>query len=90
MFSSITVFAGSLKDPSDDAISFAVTLPKTLSLSLRTVSPPSIIDLISMPLSVSQSTSLTTKSCATSTSLLVKYPELAVLRAVSAKPFLAP
>ena len=30
------------------------------------------------------------KSWATSTSLLVKYPELAVFSAVSAKPFLAP
>ena len=29
-------------------------------------------------------------SCATSHNLLVKYPELAVFRAVSAKPFLAP
>ena len=30
------------------------------------------------------------KSCETSTSLLVKYPESAVLKAVSARPFLAP
>ena len=30
------------------------------------------------------------KSWATSQSLLVKYPELAVFNAVSAKPFLAP
>ena len=34
--------------------------------------------------------SLTTIPAATSTNLLVKYPESAVLNAVSARPFLAP
>ena len=38
----------------------------------------------------SQSFFVTITSCETSQSLLVKYPEFAVLRAVSAKPFLAP
>ena len=38
----------------------------------------------------SQLTLVIVKSCATSHSLLVKYPELAVLSAVSANPFLAP
>ena len=49
-----------------------------------------MIDLITIPLDVPQSSSLKTKSWATSTNLLVKYPEFAVLRAVSAKPLRAP
>ncbi len=40
--------------------------------------------------SVPQDTSLTTTSCDASTNLLVKYPDSAVLNAVSALPFLAP
>ena len=64
--------------------------PKTLSLRGSTISPPSIKGFIKIPESVPQSSSTTTKSCDTSTSLLVRYPELAVLRAVSASPFLAP
>ena len=43
-----------------------------------------------MPLSVPQSSSVTTRSWATSTSRRVRYPELAVLSAVSARPFRAP
>ena len=43
-----------------------------------------------MPSSVPQSSDVITTSCETSTSLLVKYPEFAVLRAVSARPFRAP
>ena len=65
-------------------------LPKTLSPKGTITSPPSIIGLITMPVEVLQSSSLITRSWATSTSLLVKYPEFAVLSAVSANPFLAP
>ena len=43
-----------------------------------------------MPSKVPQSVSATITSWATSTSLLVRYPEFAVFRAVSARPFLAP
>ena len=43
-----------------------------------------------IPSVVSQSSVVITTSCDTSTSLLVRYPELAVLRAVSARPFRAP
>ena len=39
---------------------------------------------------VPQSSMFITESIDTSHNLLVKYPELAVFRAVSAKPFLAP
>ena len=46
--------------------------------------------LIIKPSEVLQSSSTIMQSCATSTSLLVKYPELAVFNAVSARPFLAP
>ena len=42
------------------------------------------------PSSVPQSCSFTIISCDTSTNLLVKYPESAVLKAVSESPFLAP
>ena len=70
--------------------STANTLPKTRSLRVSITSPPSIIELISRPSSVPQSSSVTTKSCATSTKRRVKYPEFAVLSAVSAKPLRAP
>ena len=70
--------------------SSATVLPKTRSPNATITSPPSIIGLIITPLDVPQSSSLRTKSCATSTSLLVKYPEFAVLRAVSANPLRAP
>ena len=43
-----------------------------------------------IPSSVPQSSDVMTTSCETSTSLLVKYPEFAVFRAVSARPFRAP
>ena len=55
-----------------------------------TSSSASIIALINMPFNVPQSWSAIITSWATSTSRLVRYPESAVLRAVSAKPFLAP
>ena len=54
------------------------------------MSPPSTIDETTIDWSVPQSSSTTTESMATSQSLLVKYPELAVFRAVSAKPLRAP
>ena len=42
------------------------------------------------PLTVPQSISVTTRSCATSTKRRVRYPEFAVFNAVSAKPLRAP
>ena len=70
--------------------SAAVTLPNALSDKLTTTLPPSKISESSINPGSSQFTLVIVKSCATSHSLLVKYPELAVLSAVSAKPFLAP
>ncbi len=66
------------------------TRPNTRSASGSTTSPPSIIGDINIPLLVPQSTPLMTKSCATSTKRRVKYPEFAVLSAVSASPLRAP
>ena len=43
-----------------------------------------------MPSTVPQSVSVTTRSCATSTRRRVRYPELAVFNAVSARPLRAP
>ena len=51
---------------------------------------PSIIASTVIPSSVPQSSDVITTSWDTSTNLLVKYPELAVFRAVSASPFRAP
>ena len=48
---------------------------------------PSIIASTVIPSSVLQSSDVITTSWDTSTNLLVKYPELAVFRAVSASPF---
>ena len=52
--------------------SFNRVLPKTLSFRGSTMSPPSIRGFIKIPFSVPQSSSVTTKSCATSTNLLVR------------------
>ena len=71
-------------------ISWAVVLPKTLSDKLTKIFPPSIISVIFIEDFAPQSFIVTCKSWATSHNLLVKYPELAVLSAVSANPFLAP
>ena len=68
----------------------AVTLPKDLSDKLTTTFPPSKISVSSIKPGLSQFFFVIVKSCATSHNLLVRYPELAVLSAVSAKPFLAP
>ena len=65
-------------------------LPINLSCSGSITWFPSFIAYTSSPSSVPQSISLTIISCETSTNLLVKYPESAVLKAVSARPFLAP
>ena len=65
-------------------------LPNKRSSSFSTTWFPSLMSESSIPSFVPQSSSLTIISCATSTNLLVKYPESAVLKAVSAKPFLAP
>ena len=67
-------------------------LPTILSYSFSITSP--VLSLMNArtttPFSVPQSSSLTMISCATSTKRLVKYPESAVLRAVSALPLRAP
>ena len=68
----------------------AVTLPRALSDKLTTTLPPSKISESSINPGLSQFFLVIVKSCATSHNRLVKYPELAVLRAVSANPFLAP
>ena len=65
-------------------------LPTILSFNFSTTSSFFFKAVTDMPLKVPQSSELTITSCATSTNLLVKYPASAVLRAVSAKPFLAP
>ena len=70
--------------------SAAVTRPRALSDKLTTTFPPSKISDNSINPGFSQLTLVIVKSWATSQSLLVKYPELAVFKAVSAKPFLAP
>ena len=70
--------------------SSAKYLPTILSSRLSITSPASMTAFFKIPFLVPQSSLVTIKSCATSTSLLVKYPEFAVFKAVSAKPFLAP
>ena len=68
----------------------AVTLPRHLSDKLTITLPPSIIsDSLRKP-GCSHFCFVIVKSWATSHNLLVKYPELAVFKAVSARPFLAP
>jgi len=76
--------------PSDVFTSSARYRPKTLSFSGIATSPDSYTVSTVSPLEQEQSFWVMVKSWATSTSLLVKYPELAVLSAVSARPFLAP
>ncbi len=71
-------------------ISSAAYLPTRRSSSFSITSLPSVISVMWMPLVTPQSSSLTITSWATSTKRRVRYPESAVLRAVSAKPFLAP
>ena len=76
--------------PSKSLIGSAMTRPKILSVNGWIISPPSIIEVTVINSSVPQSSRLITESIDTSHSLLVRYPELAVFNAVSAKPFLAP
>ncbi len=71
-------------------MSSALYLPVNLSFKPSITSFPSLISATTIPSVVPQSWLLTITSWDTSTSLLVKYPESAVLRAVSALPFLAP
>ena len=66
------------------------TLPSNLCESETISSPESITAVIEIPFLVPQSTSVIIQSWATSTNLRVRYPELAVFKAVSARPFLAP
>ena len=68
----------------------AVTLPNDLSERLTIIFPPSSTSVSFINPGFSHFIFVTVKSWATSHSLLVKYPELAVFKAVSAKPFLAP
>ena len=79
----IKTFPSSMKSSS-------MVLPRILSESGSIMSSPSFKSAATIPLIVPQSISDITTSCATSTNLLVRYPASAVLRAVSAKPFLAP
>ena len=76
--------------PFASKIGSAITLPNILSVSAWIISPPSIIEVTVIDSVVPQSSMFITESIDTSHNLLVRYPELAVLRAVSAKPFLAP
>ena len=69
--------------------SCVTNLPINLSWIVSINWFPSLMSYTHNPSVVPQSWSLTIISWATSTSLLVKYPESAVLKAVSAKPFLA-
>ena len=98
MFSILAVVFSSISFPPSIRISFVegsmmslrATLPRILSPRVSTTSSFFLSGLTSIPLRVPQSNSLTITSWETSTSLLVKYPASAVLRAVSARPFLAP
>ena len=73
-------------------ISSAADLPRTRSDKLTIILPPSIIsaNVIESFDFAPQKSDVIDISWATSQSLLVKYPELAVFKAVSARPFLAP
>ena len=71
-------------------ISCATIRPSTRSRSDSTTSPPSTIGCMVTPRSVLQSTTVVTRSWATSTRRRVRYPEFAVFRAVSARPLRAP
>jgi len=64
--------------------------PRIRSPSRSMISPPSTSAVISMPSIVPQSKSAMMASCATSTRRRVRYPEFAVLSAVSARPLRAP
>ena len=75
---------------SGSIISSAEDLPRICSPIVSIISEPSTIVFLIIPSFVPQSYSVIITSCATSTNLLVKYPELAVFNAVSASPFLAP
>src|SRR3989337_1662973 len=66
------------------------TRPTIRSRSGSRMSPPSMMGMTMMPSNVSQSCSVMITSCATSTRRRVRYPESAVLSAVSARPLRAP
>ena len=68
------------KRPTIRSYNFSITEPFLSLINARTTTPSV----------VPQSSSLTIISCETSTRRLVKYPESAVLRAVSAEPLRAP
>ena len=71
-------------------ISSAEYLPSALSAKLTRTFPPSIISPMVIGLSFPQSNNEIITSWETSHNLLVRYPELAVFNAVSAKPLRAP
>ena len=75
---------------SKSRISSNAYLPIILDFKSSTCLLPSLISFATIYSSVPQSSSVMITSCDTSTSLLVKYPESAVLRAVSDRPFLEP
>ena len=69
---------------------WAAPRPSTCSPRDEISSPPSITVRTVIPRSVSQSCSTMMQSWATSTRRRVRYPELAVFKAVSARPLRAP
>ncbi|EAZ94000.1 hypothetical protein CY0110_19432 [Crocosphaera chwakensis CCY0110] len=70
--------------------SSAKTLPRRRSPKAILTRSPSFMAVTFKPLRVPQSISLTITSWETSTSRRVKYPESAVLKAVSTSPLRAP
>src|SRR6266702_493389 len=89
--SAISVPAWTMISPVNGSrMSSAATRPSTRSRSDWMMSPPSTSGAASMYLTVPQSYSETMTSCDTSTRRRVRYPESAVLSAVSARPLRAP
>src|ERR1700733_10671062 len=89
--SSSSVLAATSTSPvSGSTMSSSATRPRMRSPSGWMTSPASSSLVTRMPSSVPQSNSAMTASCATSTRRRVRYPEFAVLSAVSARPLRAP
>src|SRR5215470_5226342 len=87
----ISEFAGHSTSPVyGSTMSSSTTRPRMRSPRRSMISPPSISGIISTPWRVPQSNSLMIVSCDTSTRRRVRYPEFAVLSAVSARPLRAP
>ena len=89
--STISSLAGARVSPvNGSTTSSSGTRPRMRSRSGWMISPPSTSGVTQMPLMVPQSSSVTIMSWATSTKRRVRYPESAVLSAVSANPLRAP